>query len=86
MLSPAYAEDPNASSFFKTILSMRNVEYGDLIDELKILASGGNEVSPSLEDELLEIYKILAEMARSDSVIEAIRYVLLEMENCAAKR
>ena len=65
---------------------MRNVEYGDLIDELKILASGGNEVSPSLEDELLEIYKILAEMARSDSVIEAIRYVLLEMENCAAKR
>ena len=64
---------------------MRNVEYRDLIDELKILASGGNEVSPSLEDELLEIYKILAEMTRSDSVIEAIRYVL-EMENCAAKR
>jgi hypothetical protein len=54
---------------------MRNVEYQDLIDELKILASGENEVSPSLGDEVHEIYTILADMARSESTIEAVRYV-----------
>lgn len=57
-----YEADPNASSFFKTILNMRNVEHGDLIDELKILASEGNEASPSFGDELQEIYTVLADM------------------------
>ncbi|KEF60999.1 uncharacterized protein A1O9_02563 [Exophiala aquamarina CBS 119918] len=72
VLSPVYAADPNASSFFKTILSMRNVEHGDLIDKLKILASERNEVSPSFGDELQEIYTVLTDMARSDSIIEAV--------------
>ena len=64
---------------------MRNVEYRDLIDELKLLASGANEVSPSFGDELHEIYTVLADMARSESTIEAVRYVLPATGNCAAE-
>lgn len=59
---------------------MRDVEYRDLIDELNIFASGTNEAS-SFEDKLYGIYKLLAEMTRSESTIEAVRYVIPSIGN-----
>ncbi|KAK5286430.1 hypothetical protein LTR43_010495 [Exophiala xenobiotica] len=73
VLRPVYEADPNASHFFKIILSMRDVEYRDLIDELNMFVSGKNEASSSFEDELHGIYKLLAEMTSSESTIEAVR-------------
>lgn len=75
-LSPIYRADPHASSFFKTILSMRNVEYGDLILELQTLAARSNNTSVSLEGEVREIYTVLAGMMRSELETKNIRYVL----------
>ncbi|KAK5457302.1 hypothetical protein LTS15_005083 [Exophiala xenobiotica] len=57
----------------QTILRMRDVEYRDLIDELNMFVSGKKEASPSFEDELHGIYKLLAEMTSSESTIEAVR-------------
>ncbi len=74
VLSPLYGADQSASSFFQNILSMRNVSYEDLIDELKMLSTEVTARSPPIEDKAQTIYTALAGMASSEPAIEAIRY------------
>ncbi|KIW72175.1 hypothetical protein, variant [Phialophora macrospora] len=72
-LSSLYGADPSASSFFKTILNMRNFSYDDLIDELKMLSTEATARSPPIDDKVQKIYTALAGMASSEPAIEAIR-------------
>ncbi|OAG40830.1 hypothetical protein AYO21_04907 [Fonsecaea monophora] len=73
VLSPLYEANQSASSFFKTILEMRDVSYNDLIDELKMLTTKVTAGSRPIESEAPEVYAALNAMASSEPVIEAIR-------------
>ncbi|OAL29177.1 hypothetical protein AYO20_09230 [Fonsecaea nubica] len=72
-LSPLYEANQSASSFFKTILEMRDVSYNDLIDELKMLSTKVTTESRLTESEAPKVYAALDAMASSEPVIEAIR-------------
>lgn len=72
VLSPLYGANQSASTFFKTILNMRNVNYDDLIDELKILSTKATAESGLIEDKAPKVYAALDAMASSEPVIEAI--------------
>ncbi|ETI26864.1 hypothetical protein G647_10310 [Cladophialophora carrionii CBS 160.54] len=76
VLSPLYGANQSASSFFKTILNMRNVSYNDLIDELKMLSTKATAGSPLIESKAPKVYAALDAMANSEPVIEAIRQEL----------
>ncbi|KIX09215.1 uncharacterized protein Z518_00294 [Rhinocladiella mackenziei CBS 650.93] len=74
VLYPVYGADPNASTFFKTFLNMRNADHKDLVDELTLLSDGQLDgMSPSFEENLQVIYTSLADMARSDAIVDFIR-------------
>lgn len=51
---------------------MRNVNYDDLIDELKILSTKATAESGLIEDKAPKVYAALDAMASSEPVIEAI--------------
>lgn len=74
VLSPLYGANQSASSFFKTILNMRDVSYNDFIDELKMLSTDAKAGSHLIETEAPKVYAALDAMASSEPVIEAIRY------------
>lgn len=74
VLSPLYGDNESASSFFKTILNMRDVGYNDLIDELKMVSMEVKAGPHLIEVKALQVYEALYEMASSEAVIEAIRY------------
>ncbi|KIW14560.1 hypothetical protein PV08_07344 [Exophiala spinifera] len=76
VLKPLYGANPSASSFFKSILNLRDVSYDDLIDELKIPSTKATERSPPIESKASEVYSALNAMASSESVIQTIRYQL----------
>ncbi|KAL2441686.1 hypothetical protein ABEF95_016087 [Exophiala dermatitidis] len=73
VLSPLYGANQSASSFFKTILNMRDVSYNDFIDELKMLSTDAKAGSHLIETEAPKVYAALDAMASSEPVIEAIR-------------
>lgn len=74
VLSPLYGANQSASTFFKTILNMRDLSYNDLIDELKMLSANGTAEPCLIETKAPKVYAALDAMASSEPVIEAIRY------------
>ncbi|RVX68617.1 hypothetical protein B0A52_07044 [Exophiala mesophila] len=73
VLSPLYGSSQLASTFFKTILTMRDVGYNDLIDELKMLSTEVTAGTGLTESKAPKVYAALDVMANSPPVIEAIR-------------
>lgn len=55
---------------------MRNADHKDVIDELEMLSEVWRSGVPqSVEKDLPVIYASLANMARSDAVVDFMRYV-----------
>ena len=75
-----YGADSNASIFFKTFLNMRNADHKDVVNELAILSERWRgqvppPLAPHVEKNMPVIYASLADMARSDAVVDFVRYV-----------
>jgi len=74
VLSPLYGANQSASSFFQTMLNMRDVGYNDLIDELKNLSTKAEAESRLIKSKAPQVYAALDSMASTEPLIEAIRY------------
>jgi hypothetical protein len=72
VLSDIHGTPSNAAKFFMTFLSMRDANHSDVLEELKA-RSNLRQLPSHFVEQMPEIYKTLAGMARAESAVEAVR-------------